>query len=94
MREEGRLESTQGEGRQTIPQVLADLGNLIKAQKENDLKRSEDFIKWEIKENILVKLYGQSAKYEEVWFKYHPEIKKAIDVLSNPDEYKSLLSIK
>jgi carboxyl-terminal processing protease len=94
MREEGRLESTQGEGRQTMPQVLADLENLLKAQKENDLKRSEDFIKWEIKENILVKLYGQSAKYEEVWFNYHPEIKKAIEVLSNPDEYKSLLSMK
>jgi carboxyl-terminal processing protease len=94
MREEGRLESTQSEGGQNIPQALADLENLLKAQKENDLKRSEDFIKWEIKENILVKLYGQSAKYEEVWFKYHPEIKKAIEILSNPDEYKNLLSMK
>jgi carboxyl-terminal processing protease len=94
MREEGRLESTQSEGGQTIPQALADLENLLKAQKENDLKRSEDFIKWEIKENILVKLYGQNAKYEEVWFKYHPEIKRAIEILSHPDEYKSLLSMK
>jgi carboxyl-terminal processing protease len=94
MREEGRLESTQSEGGQNIPQALTDLEKLLKAQKENDLKRSEDFIKWEIKENILVKLYGQSAKYEEVWFKYHPEIKKAIEILSNPDEYKSLLSMK
>jgi carboxyl-terminal processing protease len=94
MREEGRLESTQSEGGQNIPQALADLENLLKAQKENDLKRSEDFIKWEIKENILVKLYGQSAKYEEVWFKYHPEIKKAIEILSNLDEYKSLLTMK
>ncbi|MCJ7577258.1 MAG: hypothetical protein MUO91_02275, partial [candidate division Zixibacteria bacterium] len=91
---EGRLESTQSEGGQNIPQALADLENLLKAQKENDLKRSEDFIKWEIKENVLAKLYGQTAKYEEVWFKYHPEIKRAIEILSNPSEYKNLLSMK
>jgi hypothetical protein len=58
------------------------------------LKGSEDYIKWKIKENILVKLYGQSAKYEEVWFNYHPEIKKAIEILLDRDEYESLLSMK
>jgi carboxyl-terminal processing protease len=86
LREEGRLESTQ--------QVLANLEEVLEAQKENDLKGSEDYIKWKIKENILVKLFGQSAKYEEVWFFYHPEIKKAIQILSDRDEYESLLSMK
>jgi carboxyl-terminal processing protease len=86
LREEGRLES--------IQQVLADLEEVLKAQKEGDLKGSEDYIKWKIKENILVKLYGQSAKYEEVWFNYHPEIKKAIEILLDRDEYESLLSMK
>ncbi|KPK76733.1 MAG: hypothetical protein AMJ89_03630 [candidate division Zixibacteria bacterium SM23_73] len=86
IRDEGRLESTQ--------QVLADLEEVLKAQKEDDLKGSENYIKWKIKENILVKLYGQSAKYEEVWFNYHPEIKKAIEILSDQDKYESLLSMK
>ena len=94
IKEEGRLESTYSEERRTIPQVLADLEKLLKAQKENDLKESEDYIKWKIKESILVKLYGQNAKYEEVWFNYHPQIKKAIQILSDRDEYKSLLSLK
>ncbi|MFQ6032774.1 MAG: S41 family peptidase [Candidatus Zixiibacteriota bacterium] len=94
IKEEVGLESTYGEGKRTIPQVLTDLEKLLKAQKENDLKESEDYIRWKIKESITVKLYGQSAKYEEVWFNYHPEIKKAIQILSDPDEYKSLLSIK
>jgi carboxyl-terminal processing protease len=94
IKEEGRLESTSSEGRQSIPQVLTELEKLLKTQKENDLKASEDYIKWKIKESILVKLYGQSAKYEEVWFNYHPEIKKAIEILSHPDEYKGLLSMK
>jgi carboxyl-terminal processing protease len=74
--------------------AINNLENMLKAEKENDFKQSEDYIKWEIKENIVVKLYGQSAKYEEVWFNYHPEIKKAIEILSSPNEYKSLLSMK
>jgi len=94
IKEEGRSESTSSEGRGVIPQVLADLEELLKAQKENDLKGSEDYIKWKIKENILVKLHGQSAKYEEVWFNYHPGIKKAIRILSDRDEYDGLLSMK
>ena len=77
-----------------VSNTINKLENLLEADKESDFGQSEEFIKWEIKENILVKLYGQSAKYEEVWFNYHPEIKKAIEILSNPDEYKSLLSMK
>jgi carboxyl-terminal processing protease len=94
LKEEGKLESTSGKVTGAIEQVLADLVELLKAQKEDDLKVSEDYIKWRIKENILVKLYGQSAKYEEVWFNYHPGIKKAIQILSDRDEYDSLLSMK
>ena len=47
-----------------------------------------------IKENILTKLYGQNAKYEEVWLKDQPQIIKAIQILSHPEEYKTLLSAK
>ncbi len=94
MTEEGRLDSTTSVGGRGISRVLTDLELLLNAQKENDLRVSEDYIKWKIKENILIKLYGQSAKYEEVWFSYHPEITKAIQILSHQDEYKSLLSMK
>jgi carboxyl-terminal processing protease len=79
---------------EVVNSTISNLENLLKTDKESDFKQSEDFIKWEIKENVLVKLYGQSAKYEEVWFNYHPEIKKAIEILSHPEEYKHLLSVK
>jgi hypothetical protein len=42
----------------------------------------------------LVKLYGQNAKYQGVWFKEHPQIKKAIQILSRPEEYQELLSLR
>ena len=82
--EEGRSE--------VVNQQIAELEKLLKTEKEEDFDRSEEYIKSEIQENILVKLYGQNAKYEEVWFKYHPQIKKAIQILSNLEEYKELLS--
>jgi carboxyl-terminal processing protease len=63
IKEEGSLESTYGEGRRAIPQVLTDLQELLKAQKEDDLKESEDYIKWEIKENILVKLSKKQFRF-------------------------------
>ena len=71
---------------------IEDLERLLKAEKENNFERSRECISSEIKENILVKLYGQSVKYEGVWFEHHPQIKRAIEILSNPEEYKILLS--
>jgi len=78
----------------SIIQRIEELEKLLKAEKENDFAKSKEYLKSEIKENILVKLYGQSAKYEGVWFKHHPQIKKAIEILSHPEEYKELLSSK
>jgi carboxyl-terminal processing protease len=69
-----------------------DLEKLLGAEKEKNFERSREYISSEIKENILVKLYGQSAKYEGVWFEHHPQIRRAIEILSNPKEYQSLLS--
>jgi len=79
---------------EAINQKIAELERLLKQEKENDFDRSKEHVKPEIKESILVKLYGQNAKYEEVWFKHHPQIKKAIQILSNPEEYKKVLTLK
>ena len=85
---------TEEERSEAVNQQIAELEKLLKAEKENDFSRSKEYIKSEIKENVLVKLYGQNAKYEGVWFKHHPQIKKAIEILSNPEEYEELLTSK
>ena len=88
-------EAIKQEGRsEEINQKINDLEQLIESEKEGDYRKSEAYIKSEIKENILTKLYGQNAKYEEVWFKEQPQILKAIQILSRPDEYKGVLSAK
>jgi carboxyl-terminal processing protease len=94
IKEERRSDSASEGEDGNLQKVLADLQELLTAQKEKDLKGSEDYIKWKIREDILIKLYGQSAKYEGVWFRYHPGIKKAIEILSDREEYDSLLSMK
>ena len=87
-------EAVKEEGRSDlVNQQIKKLEELIKSEKENDFQKSETYIKSEIKENILVKLYGQNAKYE-VWFKDHPQIVKAIQILSHLQEYKELLSAR
>ena len=85
---------TEEQRSEAINQQIEKLEKLLEAEKENDFDRSKEYIKSEIKENILVKLYGQNAKYEEVWFEHHPQIKRAIQILSNPGEYKELLTSK
>jgi len=77
-----------------LSRQIADLEKTLKEDKQNDIRRFGPYIKSEIKENLLVKLYGQNAKYEEVWFKTHPQIVRAIQILSDAKEYKSLLSAR
>jgi len=88
-------EAIKGEGRsEAVNQKIRELEKLIESEKESDYRKSEAYIKSEIKENILTKLYGQNAKYEEVWFKDQPQILKAIQILSHPADYKGVLSAK
>ncbi|MGB2805920.1 MAG: S41 family peptidase [Candidatus Zixiibacteriota bacterium] len=85
-------EAVKEEASEQITGRMKELERLLKAEKEKNFERSREYIRSEIKENILVKLYGQSAKYEGVWFERHSQIKRAIEILSNPKEYEELVS--
>ncbi len=91
-----KLKEATGEEKRSdaVSRQIAELEKLLKADKQNDFRRFGKYIKSQIKENLLVKLYGQNAKYEEVWFKDHPQIIKAIQILSDAREYKALLSAR
>jgi carboxyl-terminal processing protease len=88
---EAILDENRSEG---INRQIDGLEKLLKVEKREDFERSKEYIKSEIKENILVKLYGQNAKYQGVWFKTHPQIVRAIEILSDPGEYVALLSAR
>jgi carboxyl-terminal processing protease len=84
----------QEERSEAVVRQIDKLEELLQEEKRGDFESSKERIKAEIKENILIKLYGQNAKYEGVWFETHPQIRRAIEILSQSEEYQKLLSAK
>ncbi len=74
-----------------VSQSFQQLKNSADEAKEKDFERDIDIIKWNLKTEIAAKVWGTPGKYD-VEFKWHPEIKKAVDILSNQGNYSSLLS--
>lgn len=76
---------------ESVQNVLQQLKDSIDKAKQTDFERDLDLIKWNLKTEIAAKLWGTPGKYD-VEFQWHPEIKKAIEILSNQKEYSSFLS--
>jgi len=70
---------------------FADIDRLIQAEKENEFGESIDYIKKGIKRDILTRMYGESAVYEQIVLKTDPYVKKAVEILGSPKEYTSIL---
>ncbi|MFZ5519537.1 MAG: S41 family peptidase [Candidatus Zhuqueibacterota bacterium] len=74
--------------------VIASFNNFKKAvadAKKADFDRDLDLIKWKLKTEISAKLWGTEGKYQSE-FQWTPEIKKAVEIISNESSYSSLLS--
>ncbi len=76
---------------ESVQKALQELKDSIDKAKQTDFERELDFIKWNLKTEIAAKLWGTPGKYD-VEFQWHPEIKKAVEVLSNQKEYFSFFS--
>jgi carboxyl-terminal processing protease len=74
--------------------LTADIQN-IRAKIENEKKKEFDknivYIKRGIKRDILTRLYGESAVYQNIIMVSDPYVKKAAELLSTPEEYASIL---
>ena len=67
------------------------LSSSIEKAKESDFDRNIELIKSSLQNEIAAKIWGMAGKFESE-FQWVPEIKKAIEVLSNQEKYSSLLS--
>jgi len=65
--------------------------NLIQADKKDEFDRSIDYIKRGIKRDMLSRLYGESTVYEQVVLKNDSYVKRAVEILTSPGEYASIL---
>ncbi|MFH0931247.1 MAG: S41 family peptidase, partial [Candidatus Zixiibacteriota bacterium] len=74
-----------------IKEGLNRLDYFINRQKEVNFEKNKELLKWQIEEAIKTKEFGSSERYK-VWAKYQEQIKKAIEILKNKEEYERLLS--
>jgi carboxyl-terminal processing protease len=65
----------------------------LKDRRKNDLILFKDQIKKLLEEEIASRYYFERG-YVEAVFKYDEEIKKAADLLHNPQQYKKILNNK
>jgi carboxyl-terminal processing protease len=80
---EGYLKDIQGS--------LTALEQALQKEKEDDFIKSQNFIRRELEQEISGKIFGSRAQVE-VTFDDDPVIKKAVEVLSNPTAYGTILN--
>lgn len=86
-------ETVAAEGKDTLFSDLVDsLEMLVKIEKEHDFKESLDYIKRNIKREVVAAIGGERSVYEEVVLKTDPAILKAVEILTTPGEYAKLLT--
>ncbi len=78
---------------ETLKDDLELLEKTIETNKKKDLTLYKDQIKKLLEEDIISRYHLEKGSVQAA-FKYDDEVKKAIEVLHNPQEYKKILNIK
>ena len=71
---------------------IENLETLIANEKANDFDESLDYIKRNIKREIVSSIAGERGVYEEIVLKTDQTVLKALDIIKSKDEYSTLLS--
>ncbi len=79
------------EKKEQFSEELARIHELIETDKEQEFFRNIDYIKRGIKRDILTRLYGESAVYEQIVLETDPNVLKAVEILTSPGEYAGIL---
>lgn len=77
---------------QDLKPQLEQIGELLKENRKRDLYNFKDQIKGLLEQDIVSRYYLEKG-VTEVEFKHDSDIKRSIEVLNNPTEYKKMLNI-
>lgn len=97
----GRLEKAFDEFKSEVDTVgktdefseeFARIEQLLHTDKDDEFDRSLAYIKRGIKRDILTRLYGESAVYDQIVLQTDLYVKEAVKILVSPGEYASILS--
>jgi len=73
-------------------EAIADLEKQIEIDKTRQLDESVDYIKRSMKRDILTKLYGEKGFYRQNVLQDDPYVNKAVELLTTPSDYASILT--
>lgn len=86
-------ETISSEGKDSLFSGMVDsLKTLVELEKTQDFDHSLDYIKREIKREIVAAIAGQRGVYEEVVLKTDKAVLKAMEILNASGEYSKLIS--
>jgi carboxyl-terminal processing protease len=74
-----------------LKQQIDNLRRAIEAEKEREFEEDLPYVKKSMKRDMLTRLYGQKAVYEQVVLKTDACIQKALELLKDKEEYKKIL---
>jgi len=78
------------ENRQAVVEHLEAIKNILEETKKDDFDKNKSYIKRRLKSEIAAKIDGYKGKIEAT-FKTDPVFLKALDVLSTPEKYSTIL---
>jgi carboxyl-terminal processing protease len=84
------LQSKNGSGSR-VKEALDRLESILEQEKRAEYQKDKNLLKWQIEEAILTNRFGPKARYK-LWPKYQEQVKKALEILKNKEEYERLLS--
>lgn len=74
-----------------LTRALNQLGSALEQEKKAEFEKEKSLLRWQIEEAILAVKFGPGERYK-LWTKYQEQVKRAIEILNNAEEYEKLLS--
>jgi hypothetical protein len=71
---------------------IKDMEALVEAEKDADFERSEEYIRRALKREIVSSVFGERGVYEHILFKSDKTLRRAAEILSQPEEYGKLMT--
>ena len=82
--------SSKSESGSRVKEALDRLESILEQEKKAEYEKDKGLLKWQIGEAILTAKFGPKARYK-LWPKYQEQLKRAVEILKNKDEYSKFL---
>ena len=83
--------SSNSEAGYGLKEALDRLESILEQEKKAEYEKDKSLLKWQVEEAILTTKFGSKVRYK-LWPRYQEQIKRAVEILKDKEEYERLLS--